>query len=410
MMEDAYLDILKEWERNTAYPALYDHLEELFPAFSFRRVQEGGSRDHWASPYKMDGTRPRIANREKTVVYRSEMRFREQGNWDGGMSVVDRIMQDFGLSSVYEVDKFISERLLISMPRPESKEVAESISKSQRRAALLGTLQSYFSWNLENNVSRKAASVRQYLKKQRGFSSEQASSLGFGFVPDWSKVVRFITIDKKFRLEELDEVCDVRNPEGHTYVGSRYVLSIPYVCGGNLKGFMFRRIDDTAGGPKYIATPGLDRKSVFFNIAADRSPKEIIVVEGELDALKATAEGVTNVVAIGGSEITGERRRQVEDAFRRGATKFTLCPDLDEMKDSDEPNLTARHVHIMKTIHTIKDVDIDFEDIYVACFDEPTDPDQFIRERGGEAFRKLLSAAVPYWRYLADYHEVGVKR
>lgn len=406
MMEESYLDILKDWETRVADPEVYEHMDVLFPEFSFRRVQKGSDRDHWASRYKMDLTLPKVRNAEKTVVYRCEMRFREQGNWSNGIGVMDRIMQDRGLRSVYEAYKWAASSLSLSMPKPDSKEVGEAISRSQRRTALLETLWDYFCWNLENNRSQKAASVRQYLKKQRGFSSKQVSSLGLGFVPDWSKVVRYITIDKKYGLDELDEVCGVRNSDGYTSVGKTHLLAIPYECGGVLKGFLFRRVDDSREGPKYIATAGLDRKSVFFNIPADTEPKEIVVVEGEMDALKATAEGISGVVAIGGSEIAGERRRQVEDAFRRGVTRITLCLDLDSLKE--EPtlgNTSSRHDHLMRSVHTIKDVDSAFEDIYVALFREPSDPDEFVREKGAEAFREIIAEALPYWSYLFNYKE-----
>jgi DNA primase len=405
-MEDAYLDILKDWERNVAFPALYVHLDEFFPPFQFRRKDVGGARDRWVSPYKMNMSLPKRHVQEKTVVQRSDMRFRENGEWHDGISVVDRIMQEMHLSSVYEVDKFIAERLSLTMPKPDSKEVAEAISKSRLRASLLDTLQGYFSWNLANNESRKATSVRQYLKKQRGFTSEQASSLGLGFVPDWNKVVRYVTIDKKFRLEDLDEVCGVRNPEGHSSVGTKHVLSIPYVCGGSLKGFIFRRVDEAADGPKYIATPGLDRKSAFFNMPKSLTRKDIVVVEGEIDALKATAEGIPNVVAIGGSEISGDRRLQLEDAFRRGVERITLCLDLDpEKEDPSRGNLASRHQHLMRTLHTLKDVAPAFENVYVAPFAEPADPDEFIRGRGAYEFQELLSQALPYWTYLYRYKE-----
>ena len=409
-MEDSYLDILKDWETRVADPAVYESIDVLFPEFAFRRVQRGSERDHWASRYKMDLTLPRVKNAEKTVVYRSEMRFREQGNWPAGISVMDKIIQDQGLSSVYEAYKYVASKLVLDMPRPDSKEVAEAVSRQQRLASLLDTLVDYFCWNLQNNRSQKAASVRQYLKKQRGFSVEQASGLCLGFVPDWSKVVRYVTVEKKYRLEELDEVCGVRNSDGYTSVGKNHVLSIPYECGGVLKGFLFRRIDDSREGPKYIATAELDRKSVFFNITADRDPKEIVVVEGEMDALKATAEGIPNVVAIGGSEISGERRRQVEDAFRRGVTKITLCLDLDPVKDDpSKGNTESLYDHLMRSIHAVKDVSPSFEDIFVALFPEPSDPDEFIRGRGAEAFRTLLSEAVPYWKYTYDYHSSSAK-
>ena len=409
-MEESYFDILKDWESRVADPAVYEHIDVLFPEFSFRRVQRGSDRDHWASRYKMDLTLPRVRNAEKTVIYRSDMRFREQGNWSGGLRVMDRIIQDLGLSSIYEAYKYVASKLCLSMPMADSKEVAEAVSRSQRRTALLETLLDYFCWNLQNNRSQKASSVRGYLKRQRGFTPEQASGLRLGFVPDWSKVVRYVTIDKKFRLEELDEVCGVRNSDGYTSVGKYHLLSIPYECGGVLKGFLFRRIDDTREGPKYIATANLDRKSAFFNIAADRDPKEIVVVEGEMDALKAAAEGIANVVAIGGSEISGERRRQVEDALRRGATKITLCLDLDVLKDDpSRGNLAARHEHLRRSIHTIQDVAPSFEEIYVALFADPSDPDEYIRGRGAEAFRTLVSEAVPYWKYMYDYHSPSTR-
>ena len=93
-MDNTYLDILKEWEDRVADPAVYEHLDTLFPAFSFRRLQQGSAKDHWASRYKLDLTLPKYKNAEKTVVYRSDMRFREQGDWSGGIGVMDRIMQE----------------------------------------------------------------------------------------------------------------------------------------------------------------------------------------------------------------------------------------------------------------------------------------------------------------------------
>ena len=404
-MDEFYLDILKDWESRVADPAVYEHIDVLFPEFSVRRVQRGSDRDHWASRYKMDLTLPRVRNAEKTVIYRSDMRFREQGNWSCGMSVMDRIVRDRGFSSVYEAYGYVSSTFSLGMPKPDSREVADRISRFQRRSALLDTLLDYFCWNLENNRSSKAASLRKYLRERRGFSQEQISALCLGFVPDWSKVVRYVTIDKKFRLEELDEVCGVRNSDGNTVVGKTHVLAIPYECGGVLKGFLFRRIDDSADGPKYIATANLDRKSVFFNILADRDPKDIVVVEGEIDALKATAEGIPNVVAIGGSEISGERRRQLEDAFRRGVRKITLCLDLDPDVESGTANMKARHDHLMRSIHTIRDVAPSFEDIYIALFREPSDPVEFIRNTGTAGFKEMLDGALPYWTYLYRYKE-----
>lgn len=404
-MDTVFVDILRQWEDRVADPAIYEHLDTLFPGYSFRRVNPGGPRDHWASRLKLDLTLPRHKIAEKTVVYRSEMRFREQGEWAGGIKVMDKLIQDNGLSSIYEAYALVSRKLVLDMPQPDSREVREALSRASRRESLLETLLDYFCWNIQNNPSAKAREVRKYLKNVRGFTDDDITRFCLGFVPDWSKVVRYITIDKQYRLEELDEVCGVRNEEGYTAVGKTHTLAIPYICGGKVKGFLFRRLDDSRPGPKYIATAGLERKRVFFNMPEKLSSGALVVVEGEMDALKATSAGIQNVVAIGGSEIAGERRLQLEDAFRRGVERIILCLDLDSEKDSEAPNLEARHGHIMKSIHTIKDVAPAFEEIFVASFQEPSDPDQFIRERGGEDFKELLKEAKPYWRYLFDYKE-----
>lgn len=400
---DAYIDILRDWERRVADPAVYEHLDTLFPGFEFRRVNAGGPKDHWASRFKADLTLPKRRSAEKTVVYRSEMCFREQGNWTEREGVMDRIMRENAFPSVYEAYQLVSRTLSLEMPRPDSREVAEAVSRAERREALLERLINYFMWNLKNNEGAKAARTRSYLKNRRGLSEADCTRFSLGFVPDWSSVVRHMTVDGGYTLEELDEACGVRNADGYTAVGKTHVLAIPYECAGEVKGFIFRRIDE-GDGPKYIATSGLDRKSVFFNMPADRDRKGILVVEGEFDAIKATSAGFANVVAVGGSDISGERRRQVEDAFSRGVDRIFLCPDLDADANGN-PDFAKRHLSIMRSVHTIKDVDPRFENIFVVRFGRVTDPDSFIREDGADSFEALVRDAVPYWRYLADYME-----
>ena len=402
---DEYLNILREWQENTAKPFLYEHIAEVFPAYQFRRVSPGvPSKDHWASRYKLDLSIPKIKHAEKTVIYRSDMRFREQGKWNEPVGIMDLYMKVTGECEIYRAYQKLSADFMLGMPEKNSPEVVERAARRMRRASVLDDLVSYFAWNLENNRSSKAAEVRRYLLHRRGFTKEQISRLNLGFVPEWGTVMRYIVSQKGHKLEDLTAVCEVRNADGKTSVGRVYTLAIPYECGGVLKGFLFRRVGE-GSGPKYMASQDLDRKSVFFNITADSDSKEIIVVEGEFDALKASAEGVENVVAIGGSELAGERRRQIEDAIlRRGVRKITLCLDLDA--ESDDPSRAKtgeRFEHVMRSVHTIRDVDMSFEDIYVATFPSPSDPDEFIRNNGVEAFLELIDKAKPYWRYLFDY-------
>jgi len=404
---DVYLDILRDWEENTAKPFVYEHVADLFPAYQFQRKNPGSpSRDHWASRYKLDLSIPKLKNAEKTVIYRSDMRFREQGDWDNPVGIMDLYMKLYGISDIFRAYQQLSADYQLGMPEKDSPQVVRKVTERANTATILDELVDYFAWNLENNTSAKAIAVRRYLTGNRGFTKDQISRLNLGFVPDWGKVMLYITKQKGHSLEDLTRACEVRNSDGKTSVGRTHTLAIPYECGGILKGFIFRRVGE-GSGPKYIASQDLDRKTVFFNIKADSDPKDIIIVEGEFDALKAESEGVENVVAIGGAEIAGERRRQVEDALlRRGVKRITLCLDLDAATDDPAQAKTReRYEHILRSVHTIKDVDITFENIFVATFPYPSDPDEYIRKNGVAAFKELIDKAVPYWRYLFDYNE-----
>ncbi len=404
-MDGTYLDILKDWERSVADSVVYEHLDSLFPAFGFRRLGEGGPSDRWASRRKLDLSLPRRRTAEKTVVFRSDMRFREQGEWDSAVGVMDMYMRDRGFAGIYDAYRAVSAELGLVMPQPSDASVTRTVAAKARRDSLLETLREHFTWNLAHNSSRKAAAVRSYLKTMRGFPLRDALRIGLGFVPEWEKVVRFVTLEKGFTKSELDSACGVpKDRYGRTPVGRTHVLAIPYVCGGLLKGFLFRRTDEGLSGPKYFATTGLDRKSVFFNMPQVSSSGHIVVVEGEMDALKAASVGFGDVVAIGGADLSGGRRSQVADALGRGVGGITLCLDLDPL--AEEPgrgDIAARHARIMKCIHAIKDVNPSFDNISIASFASPTDPDEFIRTRGAAAFRELVESAGPWWEYLYRY-------
>lgn len=402
---DNYLDIFNDWARRSADPFIYENLDSLLPSFQFRRVNPGGSKDHWASRYKIDGSLPKTKQAEKTVVYPGDMRLREQGDWDNPVGVVDYLQRNLGLDSRFHVFEYLSDRYGLDMPRSDSHEVKMSISRAKRVNEARMTLQQYFVWNLQNCNTDKASKVRGYLKNKRGFSKEAIEALGFGFVPAWSTVVEYMTLKKGFSKEELDAACTVTNEDGKTSVGKYHTLSIPYICAGVLKGFQFRRVDSDMA-PKYIVNSGLDRKSVFFNMPTGEV-EAIVVVEGEMDALCATANGLKNITAIGGSEIAGDRRRQVEYALNAGVNKIYLCPDLDIKTDEngkEVPNHSKRYQCVLRSIHTIQDVAMNFDGIYVVEFPEPSDPDEYIRKNGADAFRNLLRSAKPWWEYLSNNH------
>lgn len=399
MIEDDYISTLREWEKTAADPVIYDNIDTLFPGYGFRHVNLGTERDRWISPMKMDMSQPRHPNKEKTCVCRIDMRFHENGEWEDSVGIIDMLMDVYGLGSVFEAYCFIAQKFGLDMPRRSSRGLPSSGTQA-RRKRLLETLEDYFVWNMGNNPNRTRTEALDYLHG-RGFDDKEIAARRIGFVPQWEKVESYITAPRfGFTKEELDEWCQVRGESGNTTVGWRHVIAIPYRCGGELKGFLFRACDPDVS-PKYKANTNLDRKSVFFNLP-EKPDDNIIVVEGEMDALTATAAGVSNVVAIGGSDISGDRRKQVYDVLNRGVREIILCLDLDEDRDG-KPNQDKRYLATMKSVHTIKDISPKFENIRIVVLPYPCDPDEFIRKEGAQAFLKLVYDAPFWWEYVSRY-------
>lgn len=394
---ETYIDILKKWERDIADPAIYERLDTLIPELKLKRIGAGTARDRWVSPLKADLSSPKRKNPEKTVISRSDMRIREQGEWAESQSVISRLMEDNDLKTVYEAYRLAADKIGLDMPLPGSKEVSETIRKAERRKTLIDTLTDYMEWNLVHNKGERAEATRKYLKEKRGLGYDDWERFSIGYLPGMRSIYKYME-KKGYSKEEVDESFGIR-----AGAAMSHPLAIPYICGGENKGFIFRRVEK-GEGPKYMATAGLDRKSIFFNMPPDKEPKGILVVEGELDAITATCNGFPNVVAMGGSDISGDKIHQVIDAFERNTRRITLCPDLDTSQDG-RADTGKRHLSIMRTIHTIKEVDIHFDDIDIVTFPGPADPDSFIRTHGPEAFWRILEKAEPYWEYLYKHKQ-----
>ena len=400
-MTSEYQNILRSWKRMKANPFIYEHLAALLPDYLFRRINQGTPNDRWTSPLKIDLSCPKKPNPAKTVVSALDLKLREQGDWDNPVPVTHVLMQQQGFSNENQFYYWLSERYNLGMPMPDSAKVKGAERRSVRRQSVLEAMRDYFCWCLWNSRTQKAQLTRDYLLHARGFTEQQAQALQFGFVPLWSSVLTYLHQKKGFSEDEVNAACSVLDSQGRTAVGNTHTLAIPYVCGGVLKGFLFRRTDSDAK-PKYLAAHSLDRSSDFFNYPEEGSTA-IVIVEGELDALTATAEEIPGVVAIGGAQIAGDRRHQMEHAFSRGTDTVILCPDLDETTTPEGtavPDFSKRLDSVLQSVHTIRDINPKFDNIFVTQFDTPTDPHDFIRRYGKDAFVEVLRGALPWWKFI----------
>lgn len=365
---------ITDWIKYELYPTLFDSIDTALPEHNFKRYSGG-----WRSKTYLDGS-PHKYRADKTVVTKKAPGYiLEQGG--DTLSLVDYVIKRDGVEFIQAV-KTLADVVGLQLPKGEFNQ--ESYQRYKDQATLLEDCNNYFIYCLENSTG--ADEVRAYLSS-RGYSDEDVKAMELGYIPDQDKLFKYL-LSKGYSQSLIGEVVKLNKG-----IGSTHRLTIPYRSGGSVKGFKFRTVGDHK--PKYLNSTGLDRLGGFFNLSGIKGDKDVVIVEGELDSLSATARGVDNVVATGGSSIASD---QVKDAIRRGAKSFTLCLDTEPNKEEE----TAKR--ITSAIEVILGEGVNR--VYIVTLPDlgggKTDPDRLIKESGVEAFREALSNRLTYGAYLGS--------
>ena len=362
---------ITDWIKYELYPTLFERIDTALPEHNFKRYSGG-----WRSKTYLDGS-PHKDRADKTVVSK------KAPGWileNGGetLSLVDYVMRRDGVEFIQAV-KTLADVVGLQLPKGEFNQ--ESYQRYKDQATLLEDCNSYFIYCLENSTG--ADEVRAYLSS-RGYSDEDIKAMELGYIPDQDKLFKYL-LNKQYSQSLIDEVVKLNKG-----IGSTHRLTIPYRSGGSVKGFKFRTTGDDT--PKYLNSTGLDRLGGFFNLSGIKGDKDVVIVEGELDSLSATARGVDNVVATGGSSISSD---QIRDAIRRGAKSFTLCLDTEPGKEDETGKRLTSAIEVILGEGVNR--------VYIVTLPDlgggKTDPDRLIKESGVEAFREAIRGALPYYEY-----------
>lgn len=361
------------WIREELYPTLYPHLPQALPEHSWTEDRRG-----WKSKTYLYGN-PHKDRADKTKVLKDAPGFIFE---EGGerKSLVDYVMERDRLSFVEAVRK-LAEVAGLQLPGLDVKD-QDSYRRAQQRSSLMEEAAGYMSWSLLNASGKKVEEVRSYLQG-RGYSMVDVEAMGLGYLPSWEKLKAYL-VGKGYQEQAIEEALTI-GKDGR--LGDTHTLAIPYRTGSRIQGFAFRTV--TGASPKYLNSAGMDRKAGLFNLSPLKGTKDLVVVEGYLDALHATAKGMENVVAVSSAGLSPEH---VQDAVAKGARKVTLCFDPDQAGREG----TDRALEVLKAFPSLK--------AYVAELPageggEKMDPDQLIVKQGLDAFRAVVTSARPRWEY-----------
>lgn len=364
---------ITDWIKYSLYPSLYNSIDIAFSEHNFKRSSGG-----WISKTYLD-SRAHKSRPDKTVVSKTAPGCIHE-NGGETLSLVDYVMRRDNVEFIQAV-KTLANVVGLQIPKGEFNQ--ESYQKYRDQVTLLEEANSYFIFCLENSPGAK--DVKVYLSS-RGYSDNDIKTMELGYIPDQEKLFKYL-LSKGYSQSLIDEIVTIKTD---TRIGSTHRLTIPYRSGGAIKGFKFRTIGDDT--PKYLNSKGLDRKGGFFNLSGIKGENDIVIVEGELDSLSATARGVENVVATGGSSINSE---QIQDALKRGAKSFTICFDTEPGKEEETNKRINSAVEVILSEGVNRVYIVTLPDLG----GDKTDTDRFIKEKGVEAFKNELKKAFTHYQY-----------
>ena len=232
---------------------------------------------------------------------------------------------------------------------------------------------------LENNSLAK-----EYLKK-RGIKKEIITEFQIGYVPYNSNY--FSELSKKYSEKEISDTgLFYKNEKYKKYINrfySRIIFPIRNIT-GDVIAFGGRIIEDKKIA-KYINSPETEfykKGRHVFNLDKARSAHnkdhEVIIVEGYMDVISIYSNGIKNVVSNSGIALTENQINLIWKFF----SNPIICLDGDTSGQKAALRIAESLLPHIKENNQIGFITLS----------KGMDPDDYIREKGKNSFKELLSS------------------
>lgn len=290
-----------------------------------------------------------------------------------GGGVINFIMEVENLSFPEAVE-FLAKR--VGMPLPEETNDRESRKRSRMLALNKEAARFFYS-----QLSTPAGAAACDYMRQRQLSPATARRFGLGFAPDsWNSLTDAMK-EKGFTEYELADAGLVRRGKnGGVYDTFRNRLMFPVIdVRGNVIGFSGRILGE--GEPKYMNSPetlvfNKSRNLFALNLAKKSKCGYIILSEGNIDVASLHQAGFDSAVASLGTSLTPEQARLLSRYTDQVIIAY----------DNDGAGIKAAQ----RAIGILEKLDLK---VKVLRLEGAKDPDEFIKRKGPEAFRKLLEGS-----------------
>jgi len=231
----------------------------------------------------------------------------------------------------------------------------------------------------------------EYLEN-RNIDKETIKKFGIGLSIQKVSLTEYL-FNKNYSLEKLIDV-GLTNDNGNDIFINRIMFPI-YDLSGNPIAFS-GRIYNTKDTSKYINTKETDKfkkgKILYnYHLAKEHLKKneQVIIMEGQMDVIRASTVGINNVIATMGTALTKEHK----NIIRNMTNNVVLCFDGD----------AAGEKATLAAIELLEDTGIN---IKVVRLPDSMDPDEYILKEGKDSFLYQIKSAIS----LIDYKMEVLKK
>ena len=246
---------------------------------------------------------------------------------------------------------------------------------------------------LNNIFTEKGIAARKYLQ-DRGIDESIIREFNIGLSLDGKDTLYKLLNNKKYNSDKIVDLGLINKVGLDIYdtFSNRIIIPIEDLK-GQVVGFTGRIYNGEKDTAKYMNTKETEifkKGHILFNYHNARpnirEEKCVIVVEGNMDAIKLSASGIKNVVALMGVALSKEQI----DVLKKLKVPIIL------MLDNDQAGLDAT----VKNGDELQKYNLD---IRVVRLTDAKDPDEYIRLKGVDALKDNIKHAIKYIDFKLEY-------
>ena len=263
-------------------------------------------------------------------------------------------------------------------------------SKYKKEYEIMEFATKYYCNNINTASGIKAI---KYLE-DRGITKDIIKEFNIGVSLDKKEDLYNILLKKNYSLEDIADLGLVNKINLNVYDTFINRIMIPIEnLQGSVVGFTGRIYNGEQDMAKYLNTKEtkiFKKGSILFNYHnarnSIREEKQVIVVEGNMDAITLSSKGIKNVVALMGVALS-----EVQiDTLKKLKVPIIL------MLDNDAAGLDAT----VKNGELLRKAGVDTK---VVRLSDAKDPDEYIRAKGVDALRDNIKHALSFLDFLLEY-------